>query len=346
MLRLRPYKACDAKTIISWIKDEVSFRRWCADRFESYPITEDDLNGHYNAAAYEDNFYEMTAFDETGVVGHMIMRFTDEEKKILRFGFVIVDDTKRGKGYGKQMIKVAAAYAFDILKVEKITIGVFENNAPAYHCYLSAGFKDLKQTEEYQILNEKWKCRELELIHNVTLYENIPEETGRLPREMEVYRLLAHLGIPFKRLDHEPMATIEACQGIDRILGIHMCKNLFLCNSQKTQFYLLLMPGEKKFKTKELSKQIKSARLSFAPEEAMEEYLHISPGAVSIMGLMNDKENHVKLLIDEDVLKEEFLGCHPCVNTASLKLKTKDVVEKFLPFTAHEYQVVHLVGEE
>ena len=183
------------------------------------------------------------------------------------------------------------------------------------------------------------------LIHDTTLYEDIPEEKGRLTREMEVYRLLARLEIPFKRMDHEPMATIEACQGVDEILGIHMCKNLFLCNSQKTVFYLLLMPGEKKFKTKELSKQIGSARLSFAPEEFMEEYLHISPGAVSVMGLMNDRENHVNLLIDEDVLKEEFLGCHPCVNTASLKLKTSDVLEKFLPFTGHEYRAVHLVGD-
>lgn len=184
------------------------------------------------------------------------------------------------------------------------------------------------------------------LIHDATLYEDIPKDAGRLPREMEVYKLLKQLDIPYKRMDHEPMATIEACHGVDKILGIHMCKNLFLCNSQKTVFYLLMMPGEKKFKTRELSKQIGSARLSFAPEEFMEEYLHIAPGAVSIMGLMNDRENHVKLLIDEDVLKEEFLGCHPCVNTASLRLKTSDVIEKFLPYTAHEYRKVHLVGED
>lgn len=185
-----------------------------------------------------------------------------------------------------------------------------------------------------------------QLIHDTTLYENIPDKEGRMQREMAVYELLEQLSIPFKRLDHEPMATIEACRGVDTLLGIHMCKNLFLCNTQKTAFYLLLMPGEKKFKTKELSKQIGSARLSFAPEEFMEEYLHISPGAVSVMGLMNDKEQHVKLLIDEDILQEEFLGCHPCVNTASLRLKTKDVLEKFLPFTAHTYQTVHLTGEE
>lgn len=185
-----------------------------------------------------------------------------------------------------------------------------------------------------------------ELIHDATLYEDIPDSEGRREREMEVYRLLKSLEIPFQRMDHEPMATIEACRGVDEILGIHMCKNLFLCNSQKTVFYLLLMPGEKKFKTKELSKQIGSARLSFAPEEFMEEYLHISPGAVSVMGLMNDKENHVNLLIDEDVLKEDFLGCHPCVNTASLRLRTKDVLSKFLPFVGHTYRTVHLDGDD
>ena len=184
------------------------------------------------------------------------------------------------------------------------------------------------------------------LIHDTTLYEDIPSKEGRLQREMAVYELLEKLSIPFKRMDHEPMATIEACQGVDELLGIHMCKNLFLCNSQKTVFYLLMMPGEKKFKTKELSKQINSARLSFAPEEFMEEFLHIAPGAVSIMGLMNDKDNRVNLLVDEDVLGEEFLGCHPCVNTASLKLRTKDVMEKFLPFVKHEYRTVHLKGED
>lgn len=184
-----------------------------------------------------------------------------------------------------------------------------------------------------------------ELIHDTTLYEDIPSPAGRLPREMAVYELLKELGIPYQRLDHEPMATIEDCQGVDELLGIHMCKNLFLCNSQKTVFYLLMMPGEKKFKTKELSHQIGSARLSFASEEFMEEFLHIQPGAVSVMGLMNDRENRVNLLIDEDVLKEEYLGCHPCVNTASLRLKTEDVIRKFLPHVKHEYTSVHLTGE-
>jgi len=165
MLRLRPYKACDAKIIVSWIKDEIAFHKWCADRFENYPITAEDMNIHYDEFAYTDNFYQMTAFDETGVVGHLIMRFIDKEKKVLRFGFVIVDDEKRGKNYGKQMLQLAIQYAFDILKVEKITLGVFENNEPAYYCYKSVGFEEvrLEQIETYNILGQEWKCKELEL---------------------------------------------------------------------------------------------------------------------------------------------------------------------------------------
>ena len=165
MLRLRPYKACDASVIVSWIGDETAFRKWCADRYESYPITAEDMNSHYDAMAYSDSFYEMTAFDESGAVGHLILRFTDEEKKVLRFGFVIVDDQKRGKGYGREMLRLAIKYAFDILKAEKITLGVFENNDSAYWCYRAAGFRDVSQgaPEYYPVFGELWKCLELEL---------------------------------------------------------------------------------------------------------------------------------------------------------------------------------------
>jgi len=165
MLRLRPYKACDAQTIVSWIKDEVSFRQWCADRYDKYPIKAEDMNAMYDSLAYSETFFQMTAFDETGVVGHLIMRFTDPEKETLRFGFVIVDDSKRGMGYGKEMLKLSMQYAFDILKVEKITLGVFENNQTAYHCYKAAGFKDVEMEKEeyFDILGEKWKCLELEI---------------------------------------------------------------------------------------------------------------------------------------------------------------------------------------
>lgn len=169
-----------------------------------------------------------------------------------------------------------------------------------------------------------------------------PSPEGRLAKEMAVYDLLDELHIPYERVDHEEASSIEDCQNVDKLLGIQICKNLFLCNSQKTAFYLLLMPGEKKFLTKDLSKQIGSARLSFAGAEYIERFLNITPGSVSIMGLMNDREHQVKLLIDRDVLKDEYLGCHPCINTSSLKLKTADVLEKFLPYTGHDYTVVEL----
>ncbi len=179
------------------------------------------------------------------------------------------------------------------------------------------------------------------------LYTGRPGDAeGRLPRELRTYDFLDELGIEYLRTDHEAAKTMEACNEIDAVLGVVMCKNLFLCNRQKTQFYLLLMPGDKKFKTRELSSQIGSARLSFAEPEDMLRYLDIEPGAVSVMGLMNDKSGSVQLLIDEDVLKDEYLGCHPCVCTSSLKMKTADVTGRFLPATGHEYKTVHLVGED
>ena len=166
--------------------------------------------------------------------------------------------------------------------------------------------------------------------------------TGRLEREMAVYDLLDKLGIEYVRVDHEEANTMEACEEIDRALGTAMCKNLFLCNRQKTNFYLLMMPGDKPIKTKDLSQQIGSARLSFAEAEFMEEYLNILPGSVSVMGLMNDKEQHVQLLMDREVVESENLGCHPCVNTSSLRLGMADLMEKFLPAVAHSPIMVEL----
>lgn len=181
-----------------------------------------------------------------------------------------------------------------------------------------------------------------EAIKDTTVYKEAPSPEGRLLKEMAVYELLDKLGIPYERLDHEAMMTIEACAEVDKLLGIALCKNLFLCNSQKTKFYLLLMPGEKRFDTKTFCKQIGSPRLSFAPAEYMEELLNITPGSVSVMGLMNDTDKRVSLYIDEDVLKEDYLGCHPCINTSSLKIKTVDVTDKFLPYTGHGYETVVL----
>lgn len=175
------------------------------------------------------------------------------------------------------------------------------------------------------------------------LYHGRPGDAGdRLPKEQAVYDLLDELGMEYDRVDHEALMTVADCGEVDRTLHIDICKNLFLCNSRRTEFYLLLMPGNKKFVTKEVSRQIASSRLSFADAGHMEEYLDITPGSVSILGLMNDRENHVRLLIDRDVAESEYLGCHPCINTSSLKLRTRDVLEKFLPRVHHSYQVVEL----
>lgn len=177
----------------------------------------------------------------------------------------------------------------------------------------------------------------------IILHEGRPDSIeGRLEKEMRVYDLLDSLQIPYWRTDHGVADTMEACNEIDAVLDVLICKNLFLCNTQKTKFYLLMMPGDKKFKTKDLSKQINSARLSFADAEHMERYLDIIPGSVSVMGLMNDKDNQVQLLIDEEVLKGEYLGCHPCVNTSSIKIRTSDIMNVFLPAVHHEAIVVTL----
>ena len=165
---------------------------------------------------------------------------------------------------------------------------------------------------------------------------------GRIEKEMRSYALLDSLGLEYRRVDHEHADTIEACEQVEGLLGCKICKNLFLTNRQQTDFYLLVMPGEKPFKTKLLSKQIGSARLSFASAEHMEKYLDITPGSVSILGLMNDKGGAVRLLVDSDLLKEEYFGCHPCINTSSLRLKTADVLEKLLPAMGHEPSFVDL----
>lgn len=170
-----------------------------------------------------------------------------------------------------------------------------------------------------------------------------PTDTqGRLDKEIRVYDFLDSLGVSYQRIDHEAAMTMEACEEIDRTLEATICKNLLLCNRQETQFYLLMLPGDKVFKTKNLSAQIGSSRLSFAKEEYMEQYLDITPGSLSVLGLMNDKDRMVRLLIDEDVLTGEYIGCHPCINTSSLRLKTKDLVEKIIPAMEHEPTIVKL----
>ena len=168
---------------------------------------------------------------------------------------------------------------------------------------------------------------------------------GREAREVRTYELLDRLGIAYSRIDHEAAETMEICREIDRVLDALICKNLFLCNRQGSAFYLLMMPGDKPFRTKELSAQIQSARLSFASAEKMEEYLDVHPGSVSVLGLANDKEGNVQLLIDEDILKGEYFGCHPCVNTSSLRMRVEDLIHIFLPAVGHTYRTVRLMGE-
>ena len=175
------------------------------------------------------------------------------------------------------------------------------------------------------------------------LQKGRPEsEEGRLQKEIRSYDLLDSLGVEYGRIDHEPAMTMEVCEAIDETLGATICKNLFLCNRQQTDFYLLMMPGDKPFKTKDLSAQIDSSRLSFATPEHMERFLDITPGSVSVLGLMNDKDGAVRLLIDEDVLGGEYIGCHPCINTSSLRIKTSDMMERVIPAMKHSPTMVKL----
>lgn len=176
------------------------------------------------------------------------------------------------------------------------------------------------------------------------LYTGRPSDT-RMPKEERCYELLESLGVDFWRVDHEHADTIEACHQIESLLGCSICKNLLLTNRQQTDVYLLLMPGDKPFKTKILSKQIGSARLSFATAEQMEKFLDITPGSVSVLGLMNDKTGAVRLLIDKDLLKDEYLGCHPCINTSTLKIAMNDALNKLLPAMVHSPAFVELPWE-
>ena len=164
----------------------------------------------------------------------------------------------------------------------------------------------------------------------------------RLPKEQRVYELLDRLGLEYQRVDHESAMTMASCLAVDEVLEATMCKNLLLCNRQCTDFYLLLMPGDKPFKTSVLSKQIGSSRLSFADGSYMEQFLDITPGSLSVLGLMNDKDFRVKLLIDGDVLTGEYIGVHPCINTSSLRIATRDLTERLIPALGHEPTMVTL----
>ncbi|MGI5898751.1 MAG: prolyl-tRNA synthetase associated domain-containing protein [Christensenellales bacterium] len=163
------------------------------------------------------------------------------------------------------------------------------------------------------------------------IYEKKPAPEGRSPLEMASYELLDSLAVKYQRVDHEPAMTIDDCKDVDALLGIGICKNLFLCTANKQNFYLLLMPGHKPFKSKVFSKLVGSSRLSFASPEHMAKHLGVSPGSVSVLCLLEDKEQKVRLVIDKELLKDEFFGCHPCANTSSIKISTADLFDKVLP---------------
>lgn len=177
---------------------------------------------------------------------------------------------------------------------------------------------------------------------NQVIYDCAPESKGRLEKEMQCYSVLEKLSIPFKRLDHEAVGTVDGCKEIEERLDIPIYKNLFLCNSKKDQYYLLTMPGNKAFKSSVIAKQIGSTRLSFGTPEVLEAYLNVTPGSVSLLGLIFDTEHKVKVLLDKDILQEEAIGCHPCINTTSLKIETRLLLEKFLSYTGHEPTFVEI----
>lgn len=185
--------------------------------------------------------------------------------------------------------------------------------------------------------------------YGMELFHGSPADmSGRSSREIRCYEFLDRLGVEFDRTDHpdQPATSMEVCEKVDAVLGVHICKNLFLCNRQKTNFYLLIMPGDKVFKTKELSKQMGISRLSFAEPEYMEHFIDIHPGSVSVLGLLNDRDHRVCLVMDEDVLKEPYFGCHPCENTSSIRFATKELTEKILPALNIEPVLVKLYGIE
>lgn len=171
----------------------------------------------------------------------------------------------------------------------------------------------------------------------MTLQKGRPADvSGRAAREIRVYDLLDRLGIEYESMDHPAVATMEDCRMVDERLHALICKNLFLCDRRRERYFLLMLPGKKKFRTAEVSALAGSGRLSFAPKEDMHRMLDLSPGAVSVLGLMNDREKRVSLLMDEEICKGEFLGCHPCVNTTSLRFAVRDLLERVLPAIGHE----------
>ena len=173
------------------------------------------------------------------------------------------------------------------------------------------------------------------------IYTTPPGE-GMSQEQQAVFDALAALGIPFQRVEHDRANTMADCKAVSAALGVDVCKNLVLCNRQKTQYYFLTMPSDKAFHTKDLSHQLDCSRLSFAAPEAMADLLHVHPGSASILSLLFDRDHQVQLVMDRETLACPYFSCHPCENTGTLKLRTEDVLEVFLPHTGHTPVVVDL----
>ncbi len=175
------------------------------------------------------------------------------------------------------------------------------------------------------------------------MYSGRPEnECGRTQKETAVYDLLDSLGIEYERVDHDPADTIEDCKAVEDVIGVGICKNLFVCNRQKTDYYMVMMSGEKPFRTADISKKLGVSRLSFASAEDMESMLGVTPGSVTVMALKNDRERRVTLVIDRDIVNGEYIRCHPCINTSTLKIKTNDLLRVFLMHVKHTPRIIDI----
>lgn len=222
-----------------------------------------------------------------------------------------------------------------------------EEDEPHLNEHTGYAWISADELDSYELCDADRKAADrLRYVSSKAMHHGAPADDDtsvlRLQKERAVYDLLDSLGADFMRMDHMPLYTIEACDVIEGVLGTLICKNLFLCSRTKNDFYLLLMPGGKRFNTSVFSHEIGTSRLSFAPSEYMSEYLDVTPGSVTVMGLMNDSENKVKLYIDRDLLGEEYFACHPCINTATVVLKTSDLLEKVIPALGHTFTVVDL----
>ena len=181
-------------------------------------------------------------------------------------------------------------------------------------------------------------------IDKLQIYKGRPEdEQDRPAKEIRTYDFLDHLGIEYYRIDHAPATgdDLSLLAAIEESLDARICNNLLLANRQRTRFYMLMLPSDKRFRSSEVSKQAGSSRLHFAEPEYMEELIDCTPGSASIMGLINDRDRRVQLLVDEDILRSEYVGCHPCINTSSLRIRSKDLFETFLQAAEHDYIAVH-----